>query len=261
MLDIQNMKDHRNITIQRAGVKNVFLPLQILEKNGNYQTVLGEISLCADLSKDFKGTHMSRFMETLNKWSKEKISSNELQTILSETNKKLNSTRSRINIKFKYFIEKKAPVSRTKGMLDYICNFEGIIHEGKFNFILGIEVPVKIVCPCSKEISDYGAHNQRAVVRAKIEYPSDKFIWIEELIKIIEKNGSFEIFPVLKRSDEKYITEKAYENPKFVEDVVRDIVEELRKNKDIHWFEVECDSQESIHNHNAFAYQRETNDR
>lgn len=251
--DIQNTKDQRNIHIQRVGVKKVHLPLRIKEKGGGYQRVLGEVSLSADLSADFRGTHMSRFMETLNRWSKENISSKELEIILQEILKALNANRGEISLKFKYFIEKEAPVSGLKGMLDYSCEFFGMFIEGEFYFILGIQVPITTVCPCSKEISQYGAHNQRAVVSLKVEYQRDSFIWIEDLVELVEKTGSFGLFPVIKRVDEKYITEKAFENPKFVEDVVRDIAEALQNNPRVLWFEAECEAAESIHNHNAFA--------
>lgn len=257
MVDVQNQQDNRNIRIQKVGVKKVHLPLQIIEKSGSYQTLLGEISLCADLDKELKGTHMSRFMETLNSWSKKMMSSKEIREILHETLNRLNTRRAEILIKFRYFIEKSAPITGVKGMLDYNCEFRGILENDEFRFILGVEVPINTVCPCSKELADHGAHNQRAIVTVKIEYLPDSFIWLEDLIAEVEKSGSFEIFPIVKREDEKYITEKAYENPKFVEDVVRDVVQNLNEVSNIVWFEVECDSSESIHNHNAFAYHKE----
>lgn len=257
LLDVQNQQDERNINIQRAGVKKVHLPLQILEQAGTYQTVTAEISLCADLSKDFRGTHMSRFMEILQAWSKENMSSREIKMILEEVLNKLNASRTEISVRFRYFIEKPAPKSQLKGFLDYFCEFRGFYDRDSFRFILGAEVPVTTVCPCSKEISQYGAHNQRAIVKVNIEYRPEEFIWLEELISNIEKTGSSELFPILKRNDEKYITESAYENPKFVEDVVRDIVTILRQDKRLCRFDVECEASESIHNHNAFAYHRE----
>lgn len=256
MIDMQNQYDERNIAIQRVGVKKVHLPLEILEKCGTYQNVMGEISLCVDLSKNLKGTHMSRFMEILNHWCRKSISNKEIEHILREVKERLKAGRSEIVIRFRYFIEKPAPKSGIRGMLDYMCEFEGKMINDEFHFILGVEVPINTVCPCSKEVAMYGAHNQRAVVRARIEYLPEAFIWLEDLIVAIEKTGSFEIFPVVKRKDEKFITEKAYENPKFVEDVVRDIVTVLGRDERICWFEVECESSESIHNHNAFAYQR-----
>ena len=216
MLDVQNQQDNRNINIQRAGVKRVHLPLQILERSGTYQTVTAEISLCADLSKDFRGTHMSRFMEILQAWSKEKMSSREIKIILEEVLNKLNASRTEISIRFRYFIEKPAPRSQLKGFLDYFCEFRGFYSKDSFRFILGVEVPVTTVCPCSKEISQYGAHNQRAIVKVNIEYMPEEFIWIEELIADIEKTGSSELFPILKRNDEKYITEKNNRIPNTV---------------------------------------------
>lgn len=256
LTDVQNTRDFRNIDIHRVGVKKVHLPLQILEKGGRYQAVLGEISLGADLSHEYRGTHMSRFMETLNRWCRKNISSKELKLILEEIIGKLKANRAEISLEFKYFIEKTAPQSGLKGMLDYLCRFVGIMEDGRFRFILGVEVPINTVCPCSKEISEYGAHNQRAAARVRIEYSPDTFVWLEDLIGDIEKCGSFQIFPVIKRIDEKYITERAFENPKFVEDVVREIVTVLRKHENIIWFDAECEASESIHNHNAFAYVR-----
>lgn len=257
MIDVQNQVDERDIHIPRVGVKKVHLPLQILEKGGSHQNVMGEISLCADLSKKIKGTHMSRFMEILNRWSLKIISSREIEKILRDVIEKLGARRAEIVIRFRYFIEKSAPRSGITGMLDYMCEFDGRLIDDTFTFVLGVEVPISTVCPCSREIARYGAHNQRAVVKARISYLPDAFIWIEDLVREVEKTGSFEIFPIIKRSDEKHITEKAYENPKFVEDVVRDIVGMLTKDNRVCWFEVECEASESIHNHNAFAYQQE----
>lgn len=257
MIDIQNLSDSRDINIQKAGVKHVFLPMNIIQKNSSYQTVTGEISLSADLSKEYKGTHMSRFMEILHKWSRMNISSNEIRLILEDVLRKLEAKRSEIIIRFRYFIEKTSPKSRLKGMMDYVTEFRGIFLPGCYRFILGVEVPVNTVCPCSKEISEYGAHNQRAIVRVRLEYLPNEFIWLEDLISEIEKTGSCEIFPVIKRNDEKHVTESAYDNPKFVEDVIRDLVTSLRNDHRISWFEIECEASESIHNHNAFAYHNE----
>ena len=255
--DVQGSYDNRGISIQKVGVKKVHLPLKILTREQTYQQVLGNISLSADLTETDRGTHMSRFMEILNHWSKQKISSSEIRLILEEVREKLGSRRSDISVEFKYFIEKKSPVSGSLGYMDYNCLFYGSMKDDEFSFILGIEVPVQLVCPCSKEISDEGAHNQRADVRVKIEYFPDEFVWLEELVQEIEKSGSSGVYPVIKREDEKHITEESFRSPKFVEDVLREMVEKLRKDERINWFEVECDSYESIHNHNAFAYQRE----
>lgn len=258
--DVQNNPDLRGIRIQRAGVKKVYIPLMILTKEGQHQQVLAEVSLSADLFHQHRGTHMSRFMEILNRWSRKNISSVEIGEILQEVCEKLSARSARMQVRFKYFIEKASPVSRSTGLMDYDCLFYGILEDDVFRFILGISVPLQLVCPCSKEISRYGAHNQRADVTVKIQYHPDSFIWIEDLACSIETSGSSPVYPVIKREDEKEITETAYENPRFVEDVLRELVEKFRADNKIRWFEVECDSYESIHNHNAFAYQQEYND-
>jgi len=256
--DVQNTPDNRGIRIQKAGIKKVHIPLRILTKDGGYQNVTGIISMCADLTESVRGTHMSRFMEIITRWSRRNISSKEIKIILKEVRDELKTNRAQISIAFKYFLKKTAPVSRSIGFIDYDCLFYGLMEDDLFSFVLGVEIPVQLVCPCSKEISREGAHNQRADVRIKLEYYPDTFIWLEDLIIDIESLGSSPVYPIIKREDEKYITEKSFDNPKFVEDVVRDVVDSFRKDDDrIRWFEVECDSYESIHNHNAFAYQKE----
>jgi len=255
--DIQSLPDYRGIRIQKVGVKKVHLPLQILMRGGEYQHVIGNVSMCAGLTERDRGIHMSRFMEILNRWSKKKISSAEIRDILKEVQEKLGSNTAQLSIHFKYFIEKSSPVSNSVGYMDYDCLFYGLMEGDKYSFILGVEVPIQLVCPCSKEISSEGAHNQRADVRIKLEYYPNEFIWLEELIREIESVGSSGVYPVIKREDEKYITESSFANPKFVEDVLRDLVDRIRNDNRIRWFQVECDSYESIHNHNAFAYQEE----
>lgn len=255
--DVQNSTDSRGIEIQKVGVKRVHLPLQILTQNGDYQMVIANVSLCADLTAQYRGTHMSRFMEILNRWSKKKLSSSEIKDILKEVCQKLEAERAQVSIDFKYFMEKASPVTSSTGFIDYDCLFYGLMEKEKFSFVLGVKVPIQLVCPCSLEISDYGAHNQRAEVNVKLEYYPQNFIWLEELVRTIESAGSSAVYPVIKREDEKFITESSFDNPKFVEDVLRDMVGCFRKDDRIRWFEVECDSFESIHNHNAFAYQKE----
>ncbi len=162
-----------------------------------------------------------------------------------------------MKFKFKYFIEKKAPVTGLTSQMCYDCSFKGQIVDNEYKFILGVKVPVTTLCPCSKEISDNGAHNQRAIVTVKVSYDEDKHIWIEDLIELVESCGSCPVYPLLKREDEKYVTEKAWDNPKFVEDVLRDVVVKLRNHETVNEFEVECEAHESIHNHSAWAYQKE----
>ncbi|MGB4337852.1 MAG: GTP cyclohydrolase FolE2 [Bacillota bacterium] len=258
MQDVQSRPDSRGIDIQHVGVKNVHLPLKIAQKGGGYQSVLGNVSLSVDLPMQFKGTHMSRFIEVLYGWSGEPLSNTLIAEVLKDTCAALAASRAQIVIRFKYFVNKQAPVSRKRSVLDYNCEFIGELDGGKHIFTLGVEVPVTSCCPCSKEISDYGAHNQRTMVRARVRFSSAGFLWIEDLIQLLEATGSCEIYPLLKREDEKYVTEKAYENPKFVEDILRDVVLALRAEPRVRWFSVECESFESIHNHSAFANHTET---
>ena len=250
--------DPREVPLQRVGVKGVELPFQIKAIEDGHQTVLASVALSADLMHRIKGAHMSRFIEILEEWRNRPISGHEVRAILWQTKAVLKSEMAHVDIRFKYFIEKKAPSSRRKSILGYNSLFSGSMENGNFDFKLGVEVPITTVCPCSKAISEFGAHNQRANIRAKVRFVPGTFIWIEELVALLEKRGSSEIYPLLKREDEKFVTEQAFSNPKFVEDVVRDCVLALRKDPRVRWFEVECEAEESIHQHNAFAFQQET---
>lgn len=254
MQDVQNTFDSRGIEIQRVGVKNVHIPLKIATKNHlSYKDVLGNVSLDVSLPMQFKGTHMSRFMELLIIWSTKSLSYMNIKNLLKDTCESLNATSAETSIKFKYFVDKKAPVSGRQSVLDYDCEFYATLKDFKFDFTLGVEVPVTSCCPCSKEISEFGAHAQRSVIRAKMKFKPKEYLWIEDVVEMLESKGSCEIYPLLKREDEKYVTERAYVNAKFVEDILRDVVIELRKESSVTWFDVECESYESIHNHSAFA--------
>ncbi|XER06673.1 GTP cyclohydrolase FolE2 [Sporomusa rhizae] len=260
--DVQNSCDERGIAIQKVGVSDVHLPFLIKTKSGSFQTVLAKIKLTVDLPEEFKGTHMSRFIEILSDWSQKPVLYRDMEYMLTDTIDRLQAKRAHIDINFKYFIEKTAPVSGLKSMLDYDCVFSGELARGEhLDFTFGITVPFTSLCPCSKEISQYGAHNQRGIMRAKIKQQLGKFVWIEDLAEMMEQQGSCQVYPLLKREDEKYVTEKAYENPKFVEDVLRDLVLMLRKVDGIQWFEVECENYESIHNHSAYAAHVESVDK
>lgn len=260
MNDVQNQKDSRNIDIQKVGVKDVEIPLLIQKKlkNGNYetQTVYAKAKMSVYLPKEYKGTHMSRFIEVLNEEREKNLLGNDIKKLLQKICNKLNSKSAYSKFDFKYFIEKEAPKSKLKSLMCYDCYFEGIYSEDDYKFYLGAKIPITTLCPCSKEISTYGAHNQRATVKVKISYGEESHIWLEDLIKTIEESGSSELYSLLKREDEKSVTESAYENPKFVEDVLRDVVLKLQNNKIIDEFEVEIEAMESIHNHNAWAYQK-----
>lgn len=252
--DVQNAADERGIDIQKVGISDVHLPFFIKTKSGAMQSVLARITLTVDLPKEYKGTHMSRFVEVLSDWSQKPVSSREMECILSDTITRLNAKSAQLDIKFKYFIEKKAPVSGLTSMLDLDCLFSGTLTQGgRMDFTMGLDVPFTSLCPCSKEISAYGAHNQRGLMKVKLKHSHGKFIWIEDLAQLMESQGSCPVYPLLKREDEKYVTEKAYENPKFVEDILRDLVLALRRLPYVYWFEIQCENFESIHNHNAYA--------
>ncbi len=262
MNDVQNQSDKRNIDIQKVGVKDVEIPLIIQRKLNNgavdTQRVYAKAKMSVSLNRQFKGTHMSRFIEILNDYRKKNLVGVDIKQMLIDMQERLDAKNAYVKFDFKYFIKKIAPKSALEALMCYDCYFEGIINEEDYKFYLGAKVPVTTLCPCSKEISDYGAHNQRAIVKVKISYPDKEHIWLEDLIKTIEEAGSSEVYSLLKREDEKAVTERAYENPKFVEDVLRDIVLKLEENKIINFFEVEIEAQESIHNHNAWAYQKKS---
>ena len=259
--DVQNQKDLRNIPIQKVGVKDVEIPLKIERKTQvdkpELETVYAKAKMSVSLPSEYKGTHMSRFIEILNNYQKENLLSTDIEKVLFEMKKRLDATSAYLKLSFKYFIKKHAPVSNLESLMCYDCAFEGEVDEqDDYNFFLIVKVPITTLCPCSKEISKYGAHNQRALLRIKISYDKDKHVWLEDLIKMAEECASSEIYPLLKREDEKFVTENAYKNPKFVEDVIRDIVSKLNDNEIINFYEVEVEAFESIHSHNAWAYQK-----
>jgi len=255
--DVQNLKDNRGIDIQKVGVRNVEVPLNIQRKNASEQIVSAKATMSVFLPGDYKGTHMSRFIEILSDWGQKNLLGVDIKGCLIEIANKLQAKSAEVKFEFKYFINKKAPVSGLSSPMGFDCSFEGILDEDDYRFILGVEVPVTTLCPCSKEISEYGAHNQRAIVKVKLSYDPDSIIWIEDLIELIEKCGSSPVFPLLKREDEKFVTEYAYNNPKFVEDVLRDVVSKIKNIEIVDWFSVDCEAHESIHNHSAWAYQEE----
>lgn len=248
MRDIQSEKDNRGIPLKKVGIKNISWPLKVMTKDGGFQNTVANIDISVDLRDDLRGTHMSRFVEVLNEI--DKVSPEKLEEILNMVKARLKAENSHIKLVFPYFIYKQTPISKIDVPNKVECIIEAELNE-KIDMIVGVKVPIHTLCPCSKEISDFGAHNQRAI--AEIYVRSRKIVWFEELTELAEISASAPIYPLLKRSDEKYITEHAYQNPKFVEDVVRDIVIELEKDRRIVWYKVEVTSFESIHNHEAFA--------
>jgi len=255
--DIAASPDIRGITIEQVGVTNVYLPISIKRKNGGLDAVVARVSLAANLHHKFRGTHMSRFLAILNEWRERPISYEQVGAILAETRKRLRADVAHIELAFKYFITRVAPVSGIESLMDYDVRFRGRRDEESYRFILSVEAPVTALCPCSKEISDFGAHNQRAVIHCSADLRPGQILWIEDLVQLLEAQGSAQLYPLLKREDEKYVTEYAYEHPKFVEDILRDVVTALRGNPRVHEFSVRIDSLESIHNHNVFAAHNE----
>ena len=251
MKDVQSERDYRNIPIDRVGIKGIRYPITVLDREHKEQPTIAEIDMAVGLPKEFRGTHMSRFVEILNEF-RWRIHITRIADILKRMMERLPSHSAYISISFPYFIEKKAPVSGEPSLMSYQVRMRATLYEdGKKDTVLTVEVPVMTLCPCSKEISERGAHNQRAVVRVSVRMRS--LVWIEEIIEWIEECASADLFALLKREDEKYITEKAYDNPVFVEDLVREVALRLKSDGRIRWFRIEAESFESIHNHNAFA--------
>lgn len=249
MPDMQKERDTRNIAIDKVGVKDIRYPIVVMDKSKAEQHTVARINMYVDLPHHFKGTHMSRFIEILNLYHGE-ISIERLDTILEEMKIRLEATSAHMELDFPYFIEKRAPVSGARGLMEYQCRMIGILGERQ-DFVLGVTVPVTSLCPCSKNVSERGAHNQRSAIKVQIRYRGH--VWLEDLIDWIEQCGSSPVYSLLKREDEKAVTEAAYDNPMFVEDMVRAVTEKLEGVPEITWFQVECENFESIHNHSAYA--------
>jgi len=249
--DLQSQTDNRGLSLELVGITRLALPLLIPSKNGEPKQVNASISFFTDLSQYSRGTHMSRFVEVLYRNRLNHLTLKALKKIASEAKKKLKAENAYLEVAFTYLVEKQSPISKKYSFVDYECKIISKVNCGDYKQRLIVKIPVLLLCPCSKAISKYNAHNQRAIVTVDADL-IDKF-WIEDLIKLVEKEGSCEVYPLLKRPDEKYVTEKSYENPKFVEDVVRDIASKLKNIVSIRSFKVECESYESIHNHNAYA--------
>jgi len=250
MIDIQSARDNRHVEINKVGVKEIQYPITVLDKRNRVQHTVGKVNMYVNLPHHFKGTHMSRFIEILNEY-RGTINIKAISTILDKMKEKLNAESAYLEVEFPYFIEKRAPISGAKSLMGYTCQFLASLTNGHRSLIVGVTVPVTTLCPCSREISKKGAHNQRSLVTVKLTFR--KFFWIEDLIRIVENSASAAVFSLLKRSDEKFVTEKAYDNPMFVEDVVRNIALQLTAHRNITWFSVESENLESIHNHNAYA--------
>jgi GTP cyclohydrolase I len=248
--DKQSERDHRRIRIDKVGVRGLRFPIQIRDKAHELQNTVATIGMYVDLPHEFKGTHMSRFIEVLNAHG-DVVHVDNITDILQEMQKKLNATTSHLEMEFPFFLTKKAPASGREGVMDYTAKFEAEANGQEIDFILMVKANVTTLCPCSKAISKFGAHNQRGEVTVQLRF--SKPIWIEDVIAIIEESASSELFSLLKRQDEKAVTERAYQNPVFVEDLVRNVVLQLNDHPDVTWYKVEAENFESIHNHNAYA--------
>ncbi|HAV62980.1 MAG TPA: GTP cyclohydrolase I FolE2 [Verrucomicrobiales bacterium] len=249
--DEQNSRDHRQLRIDKVGVRGVRFPIQVRDKaHHTLQNTVATIGMYVDLPKEFKGTHMSRFIEVLNSHGSV-IHVDIIPTILREMQTRLKADNAHLEMEFPYFVSKKAPVTGKSSLMDYVARFEANAVSKEVDFVLTVVVNVKTLCPCSKSISKYGAHNQRGQVTVQLR--SRRTVWIEDVIGIVEGSASSDLFALLKRPDEKAVTERAYENPVFVEDLVRNVALKLNEHPDVTWYRVEAENFESIHNHNAYA--------
>ncbi len=248
--DVQNYPDSRQIAIDKVGIKAIRHPVRVLDKTGGAQHTIASFGMYVYLPHHFKGTHMSRFIEILNGNERE-FSVESFEDVLRLMVKKLEAESGHIEMNFPYFVNKKAPVSGVQSLMDYDVTFIGEIKDGRYLQTMKVLVPCTSLCPCSKKISEYGAHNQRSHVTISVR--TNAFVWIEDIIKIAEDNASSQLYGLLKRPDEKFVTERAYENPKFVEDLVRDVAAALNRDARIDAYVVEAENFESIHNHSAYA--------
>jgi GTP cyclohydrolase I len=248
--DKQSERDHRELSIDKVGVRGLRFPIQVRDKAHAVQNTVATIGMFVDLPKEFKGTHMSRFLEVLNAHGNI-IHVENIQDILCAMQAKFHAATSHLEIEFPYFMVKKAPITGKESVMDYTARFDAAACHKEILFLLTVKAMVTTLCPCSKAIAAYGAHNQRGEVTVQIR--SRKAVWIEDLIEIIEGSASSELYALLKRQDEKAVTERAYDNPVFVEDLVRNVAVKLNAHPDVTWYKVEAENHESIHNHNAYA--------
>ena len=243
-------EDLRALPIDKVGIKDLSYPIQVLDRENKLQSTVGRFNLYVSLPSHFKGTHMSRFIEVLNARRGE-ITIRNMPAILADIQSRLEADDAHIEVSFPYFVSKRAPVSGVESIMEYPCRFHASKRGTHVDFVLAVRVPVKSLCPCSKAISERGAHNQRSLV--DVEVRSTEFIWIEDIVQVVEACASAPLYALLKREDEKHVTELAYDNPKFVEDLVRDVVLRVRDLPGVGWLRVSAENQESIHNHSAYA--------
>ena len=257
MDDVQSQRDERGIRLDQVGVTGLHYPIVLLDREHEKQETIASITMSVSLPHHFKGTHMSRFLEVINDHQSE-VTMRTMAKILKHMRENLAAESARIELKFPFFLEKRAPKSGARGLMDYECKFVGEMKGKELDFMIGVKVPVTSLCPCSKEISDYGAHSQRGIVTIEVWCSNDDtghphLIWIEDLISIAESSASCQVYPLLKRPDERFVTMKAYDNPVFVEDIVRNVAVKLKTSSRMRCFRVHVENLESIHNHSAFA--------
>jgi len=248
--DKQSERDTRELRIDKVGVRGLRFPILVRDRTRRVQNTVATLGMFVDLPKEFKGTHMSRFVEVLHAHGNV-IHVENISAILHELQKKLHSATSHLEIEFPYFMSKRSPVTKKESVMDYVARFDAAACGPETDFVLTVKVNVTTLCPCSKAIAKYGAHNQRGEVTVALR--SRKIVWIEEVIEMIEASASSELYSLLKRQDEKAVTERAYENPVFVEDLVRNVALRLNAHPQVTWYKVEAENYESIHNHNAYA--------
>jgi len=250
MADVQSFSDRRRVAIDRVGVKDVTYPMRLRTKDGGEQTTVAKINMYVALPHYQKGTHMSRFLEVLNQETSEPLTPESIPPIARAICERLNAEVAHFEAEFTYFVKKLAPVTGMPGLMDYQVRFE-CTANGEDDFVMSVAAPATSLCPCSKEISKYGAHNQRCRIEARVRF--NGMLWIEDLVSLLEAAASCPVFAVLKRPDEQWVTEKAFENPKFVEDIVRDLAMALEAEPKIRWYSINSENFESIHSHNAYA--------
>jgi len=248
--DKQSERDYRDLRVDKVGVRGMRFPIQVRDKARSLQNTIATIGMYVDLPKEFKGTHMSRFIEVLHAHGSV-VHVENITDILYAMQEKLRAATAHLEMEFPFFLVKKAPVSGRESVMDYTARFDATARGKEIDFVLTVQTPVTTLCPCSKAIARHGAHNQRGIVTVQIR--SRRAIWIEDLISIVESSASSELYSLLKRQDEKAVTERAYENPVFVEDLVRNVALKLNTHPDVTWYKVEAENHESIHNHNAYA--------
>ena len=260
LTDVQASADHRNIPIDKVGVCDITYPIRVRDRSGGMQHTVANVNMFVSLPHHQKGTHMSRFLEVLNEHCDE-IDPSAIMAVCHDIREKLEAEDAHLELEFDYFIRKPAPVTGSIGLMNYRVRFECAANHVD-DFVLGVRVPATSLCPCSKEISEYGAHNQRCEIEAKVRLKG--MLWIEELVDLVESAASAQVYAVLKRPDEKFVTEDAFDNPRFVEDIVRDLALLLESESRIEWYAINSKNYESIHNHNAYAYierdKRDTDD-